>query len=218
MTHRFAHNQPTLPRAVGAAAELVLASRGDHAKLMRIFNRTPVPMVMIDGQRRYVEVNRPARLVFRLTPAEMRQYAVDDLTPEGELPTMEAAWTRLLEAGCVAGPYKISGPDGGKFDVVYWALADALPGLHLVAFVLAGWPTDEFRIVAPADGPLPSLSPREEEILQLAAEGLSGPGIAERLTVSEATVKTHFAHIYDKLGVHDRTAAVARGLRLGLID
>jgi PAS domain S-box-containing protein len=61
------------------------------------------------------------------------------------------------------------------------------------------------------------LSERELEVLQLAAEGHSGPQIAERLFVSPTTVKTHFEHIYDKLGVGDRAAAVAHALRTGLI-
>jgi PAS domain S-box-containing protein len=61
------------------------------------------------------------------------------------------------------------------------------------------------------------LSERELEVLSLAAEGNSGPQIAERLVVSPATVKTHFEHIYEKLGVGDRAAAVAHALRTGLI-
>jgi PAS domain S-box-containing protein len=61
------------------------------------------------------------------------------------------------------------------------------------------------------------LSERETEVLRLAAEGMSGPDIAERLVLSPATVKTHFEHIYEKLGVGDRTAAVAQALRSGLI-
>jgi DNA-binding CsgD family transcriptional regulator/PAS domain-containing protein len=62
------------------------------------------------------------------------------------------------------------------------------------------------------------LSDRELQILSLAAEGNSGPEIAERLVLSPATVKTHFEHIYEKLGFGDRAAAVAYALRIGLID
>jgi DNA-binding NarL/FixJ family response regulator len=62
-----------------------------------------------------------------------------------------------------------------------------------------------------------ALSARELEVLQLAADGHGGPAIADRLFVSSATVKTHFAHIYAKLGVTDRAAAVAVALRHGLI-
>ncbi|GAA2995141.1 response regulator transcription factor [Kitasatospora albolonga] len=63
----------------------------------------------------------------------------------------------------------------------------------------------------------PTLSPREAEILQLLAEGLANRQIAKRLFISEATVKTHLVHIYDKLGVDSRTAAIASGLASGLI-
>jgi DNA-binding CsgD family transcriptional regulator len=62
------------------------------------------------------------------------------------------------------------------------------------------------------------LSPRELEVLKLAAEGLSGPKIADRLVVSPSTVKTHFENIYEKLGVGDRAGAVAQALRVGLIS
>lgn len=63
----------------------------------------------------------------------------------------------------------------------------------------------------------PTLSPREAEILQLLAEGLANRQISKRLFISEATVKTHLVHIYEKLGVDSRTAAIASGLSSGLI-
>lgn len=63
-----------------------------------------------------------------------------------------------------------------------------------------------------------ALTPRELEVLQLAAYGLSGREIASHLIVSPSTVKTHFNHIYEKLSVSDRAAAVATALRLGLIE
>jgi DNA-binding CsgD family transcriptional regulator len=61
------------------------------------------------------------------------------------------------------------------------------------------------------------LSDRETEILQLAADGRPRDEIAEALSIAPGTVRTHLAHIYAKLGVHDRSAAVARGMRMGLI-
>ena len=64
----------------------------------------------------------------------------------------------------------------------------------------------------------PALTARQLEILQLAAAGRSGREIAERLFVSTSTVKTHFKHIFAKLEVPDRAAAVAKGLRRGLIQ
>lgn len=62
------------------------------------------------------------------------------------------------------------------------------------------------------------LSARETEVLRLVADGLSNREVARRLVVSEATVKTHLNHLYGKLGVDSRTAAVAAARVAGLID
>lgn len=64
----------------------------------------------------------------------------------------------------------------------------------------------------------PALTSRELEVLQLAAHGLTRDQIAGKLTVTAATVKTHFEHIFKKLGVGDRASAVAAAIRLGMID
>lgn len=61
------------------------------------------------------------------------------------------------------------------------------------------------------------LMPREHEILGLIAEGLSNREIGERLFVSENTVKTHSARLFEKLGAARRTQAVQEGRRMGLI-
>ena len=61
------------------------------------------------------------------------------------------------------------------------------------------------------------ITPRELEILQLIAQGLSNREIAERLFVSENTVKTHSSRLFDKLSARRRTQAVQLGKELGLI-
>jgi DNA-binding NarL/FixJ family response regulator len=60
------------------------------------------------------------------------------------------------------------------------------------------------------------LSRRQSDVLRLLTDGLSNQRIAEQLVVGEETVKTHLRHIYRKLGVKDRTQAVALALRQGL--
>jgi DNA-binding NarL/FixJ family response regulator len=62
-----------------------------------------------------------------------------------------------------------------------------------------------------------ALTPRELEVLQLLAEGLANKAIAQRLDISEHTVKFHVNAIMSKLGAQSRTAAVVRATRLGLI-
>jgi len=61
------------------------------------------------------------------------------------------------------------------------------------------------------------ISQRELEVLELVAQGASNRDAAARLFVSEATVKTHLMHIYGKLGVNDRAAAVAEAFNRGLL-
>ncbi len=64
---------------------------------------------------------------------------------------------------------------------------------------------------------LDGLTSREREVLTLVAEGLSNREISERLTVSLSTVQTHYAHIVEKLNLHNRTELVKYALRHGLI-
>jgi DNA-binding CsgD family transcriptional regulator len=206
-------------RNVGAAAEAVLRARGEPGRLMRVFEHSHVPMVMVDGTRRYAEVNRPARLWFRLSLEEMRAFRIGDLTPPLGDGAMERAWARLLEAACVVGRYPVYRADGSRRDVVYCALANILPGLHLIAFAPADWRDD--RLVAVEDigaDASVSLTQREVGLLALAADGLSGPELAEKLFLSPTTVHKHFDNIYAKLDVRTRAAAVAKAMRLGMIE
>ncbi len=62
-----------------------------------------------------------------------------------------------------------------------------------------------------------ALSEREHEVLQLIATGGTNREAAAKLFVSEATIKTHLLHIYEKLGVRDRAAAVGEAYRRGLL-
>ena len=65
--------------------------------------------------------------------------------------------------------------------------------------------------------PAVSLSAREKEVLALVSQGLSNPAIATQLFLSEATVKTHLLHAFEKLEVSDRTRAVTKAMELGLL-
>jgi two-component system nitrate/nitrite response regulator NarL len=74
----------------------------------------------------------------------------------------------------------------------------------------------EIRMRRTSDAPV--LTDREQEILRLIAEGKSLPAIAKELFLGVTTVKTHVQHLYEKLGVSDRAAAVAVAMRRGLLE
>ncbi len=86
----------------------------------------------------------------------------------------------------------------------------------------ADWnrPTVASRLMGRMRAPVPAsepLSQRELEVLGLVAQGAGNREAAARLFISEATVKTHLMHIYAKLGVNDRAAAVAAAFDRGLL-
>jgi DNA-binding NarL/FixJ family response regulator len=85
---------------------------------------------------------------------------------------------------------------------------------------------EEFARRTPSEAPsrppeppaLEELTPREREVLELLARGLSNPEICERLVISEATAKTHVARILQKLGLRDRIQTVIYAYETGLIE
>jgi two-component system nitrate/nitrite response regulator NarL len=118
---------------------------------------------------------------------------------------------KAVAAGACAILPKTAGPDAVAQAIVAVASGGTVlpPELHAG---LAG------EIRRRGEGGAPQLSPREQEVLQLTAEGFSAPEIGERIFITAGTVKTHLQGVYQKLGVSDRAAAVAEGMRRGLLE
>lgn len=92
------------------------------------------------------------------------------------------------------------------------ALHSALEGkVHLS-------PEHTTRVMSGMRSSRPRLTPREQEVLTLVATGATNSEIADSLFVSEATVKTHLVHVFEKLDVTSRGQAVHAGRELGLVD
>jgi DNA-binding NarL/FixJ family response regulator len=96
-------------------------------------------------------------------------------------------------------------------DELIAAIRAAAAGETALAPAIAG------RLLARMREPRPTLSRREVEVLQLVADGAANTEIAGRLYISDATVKSHLVHIYTKLGVSSRTAAVAAAREAGIL-
>ena len=176
-------------------------------------------MATTDGDRRFTYVNRPARLLLRKSFGELERLALEDVfAPESRHIALDA-WEDMIANGSTHGLRSLVFGDGGQLELAYWGLAEPCPGKYLLAAAPAAWDRDELQRVLAADAePAAELTEREVEVLCLVADGHSSRGIAELLVISESTVKTHLAHVYEKLAVADRAAAVARAMRLGLIS
>ena len=96
------------------------------------------------------------------------------------------------------------------------AAASALQSVDAVMTATAG-AGDAGRIFEPAGPDVESLTAREHEVLALLAEGLPNKAIAHALGISDQTVKFHVAAIIGKLGASNRTDAVRRAIRRGLV-
>lgn len=101
---------------------------------------------------------------------------------------------------------------GERLVVAIEAVAQGLAVIEMELLTF-GWPAGSSEEPALVE----ELTPRELEVLQLLAEGLANKAIAQRLSISEHTVKFHVNAIMSKLGAQSRTAAVVRATRLGLI-
>jgi DNA-binding NarL/FixJ family response regulator len=113
----------------------------------------------------------------------------------------EADVTRAVDAGALGYLLK----DAPSSEILA-AIRGAAAGRPTLA------PQAAARVMARARSDAPSLSRRELEILERVAKGATNPEIAKALRISEATVKTHLLHVFEKLGVSDRTAAVTTAI------
>jgi len=91
------------------------------------------------------------------------------------------------------------------------AVRAAAAGESALAPAIAG------RLLARMRAPRVSLSVREIEVMQLVAGGASNGDVAARLHITDATVKSHLVHVFSKLGVSSRTAAVSEARSLGIL-
>jgi two-component system, NarL family, nitrate/nitrite response regulator NarL len=145
-----------------------------------------------------------------LTEITARGLKVRALFVSGRLEDDDAY--RLVEAGALGIIEKDSTFDQIADAISRVARGETVLSPRVQAALMAG--VRERRDRAPAV----RLSDRELEILNGLARGLSAPAIGRELSLSAATIKSYLQRLYDKLGVSDRAAAVAEGLRRGLVE
>ncbi len=190
-----------------------------EARLRSLVSLATTPMLVFDGERRYVDVNETACEVLGASRSEIIGRRIDDFTAAEGGFNLDRLWARFMEDGRVNGSYPVKRPDGQVRPVVYAATADVVPGRHMAIFAngkngsqTAPERPDETR------GPASQLTPREREILQMIAAGLTDREIAKRLVLSPATARTHARNLIGKLGAHTRAQAVAIAIRRGEIS
>jgi PAS domain S-box-containing protein len=172
--------------------------------------------MLVDDARRYVSVNDPAAELLGAPPEVVIGRRMEQHTPRDSVQLLERGWAALERAGELEGRGRLLRDDGSERMVEWRARWRFAPSRHLIA--LREIRPRALPLVTSDDQTVPRLTPREREVLQLAADGRSTRDIAGLLVVSPGTVKTHLQHIYAKLDARDRASAVATAMRLGLIS
>jgi two-component system, NarL family, nitrate/nitrite response regulator NarL len=194
-----------LARIVSRAAELTLVATARDGR------------VALDR----IRAERPDVALIDLELPDVDGFGVIETVRREALPTRvlvisafvdSAKVYRAMEAGAAGYMAKVAGDA---------AITDAILGVargetQLVGELLDGLAT-EIRLRRD-HAPGPSLTPRELDVLRLAADGHPNAEIARQLLVSTATVKSHLQNVFEKLEAPDRAAAVARAIRRGLVN
>ncbi len=178
---------------------LVVGEAGDGSQALRLADAVRPDVILMDLRMPGVDgVTAIAELVRRGNPARVLVLTTYD-TDSYVLPAIEAGATGYLLK------------DAPR-DELLRAVRAAAAGQSVLA------PTVAARLMNRVRAPEQELlSQRELEVLGLVATGTTNRDAAARLFISEATVKTHLLHIYAKLGVPDRAAAVAEAFNRGLL-
>jgi two-component system, NarL family, nitrate/nitrite response regulator NarL len=137
-----------------------------------------------------------------------------------QLPTRVLLLSAVTDSGVVyraleEGAAGYLSKESSRAEIVE-AVRQVAKGATVVPPELAAGLVSQIRLRAQPDAPV--LSEREMQVLQGFARGLSIPQVASELFLGASTVKTHTQRLYEKLGVSDRAAAVAEGMRRGLLE
>jgi two-component system nitrate/nitrite response regulator NarL len=218
-----------------------LDHRGTRLPIVRVIAIDPYPLYC-DGLARVVRQDPAMQLVAEADAAERAIEAVVELRPDVVVldpTTPRLGLRRLLRLierhGLATRVIAFAEPEraGDAYAALALGaagclskraskeqLADAIHrvtrGETVIAAELQGDLAADIRIREAEERP--ALSPRERQVLELAADGLTMPEMGSRLDVSTATVKTHMLHMYEKLGVSERAAAVAQAMRRGILE
>ncbi len=175
-----------------------------------VFERTSNPIVLLDDERRIIEVNDAALMLFAGARENLIGMSIADSIRPEERPRAASEWQTFLGSGEYSGTRALLRADGSEVQIDFAARLAHVGGRRLAIYVATSEDPADALATAPAvELPLTS---REREVVTLIALGHDTTEIAERLHISPETVRTHVRNAMSRLGAHTRAQLVAIAL------
>lgn len=176
-----------------------------------------VPASLHDVEGRFVHMNVAAERASGSSNAQLLGRHFTELLAPGARENVEAQFRRAVECGeptdfetvFVDARGNLRGVRAQHLPLRY---GDEIVGVLILAFDVRRPPSTLIVLEPP-----PQLTPRQREVLELIAAGLSTSEIASKLTVSPETVRNHLRSVFSELNVHTRLEAIVAAQRLGLL-
>jgi DNA-binding NarL/FixJ family response regulator len=197
-----------LRRSLEAHGILVLGEAADGEEAVRLAEELRPDVMLMDVSMPSLDGVEATRLVRQRVPS----VEVVILTMHADQEVVR----RAIQAGAVGYLVKDCTTEEVVEAVRLAAARDTALSPEVAATMLA----EATGLAGDTGGPMPAegiITKREEEVLQLIATGASTTEVAARLYISVKTVKNHLSSVYQKLDSRDRTQAVLRAVRLGII-
>ncbi|MDQ4088747.1 MAG: response regulator transcription factor [Actinomycetota bacterium] len=183
----------------------VVGEAPDGAEAVRLVQALRPDVVLMDVSMPVLDGVEATRQISRIAPES--QVVMLTMHADGDV------MARAIQAGAVGYLVKDCSIEDVVSTIRLAASGEAVLSPGLASSMLA----DVKKGARSSEGDAPTISAREEEVLQLVADGLTLPEVAAALYISVKTVKNHLASIYAKLDARDRTQAVLRAVRMGII-
>ena len=186
---------------------------GWSALFASAFNQSRNPMVLADAERRIVDVNAAFVQLVGRARGDLVGRRAHTLVAGGPLAT-PSEWRDALAQRRFTGEATLLHADGGEIAVQWAAVCETATGRRLVLFVALNtsrWGT-RFRRAVDDESAGGALSGREREVVHHIALGRSGPEIADELSITHDTVRTHARNAMTKLGARSRAHLVAKAV------
>ncbi len=186
---------------------------GWSALFASAFNQSRNPLVLADAERRIVDVNAAFVQLVGRARGDLVGHRAHTLVAGGPLAT-PSEWRDALAQRRFTGEATLLHADGGEIAVQWAAVCETATGRRLVLFVALNtsrWGT-RFRRAVDDESAGGALSGREREVVHHIALGRSGPEIADELSITHDTVRTHARNAMTKLGARSRAHLVAKAV------